>query len=413
MISYGSVNIINASIPFVLLPILTFYLSPQEFGLLSLFQLLMVLSLPLLLMNTQSLIIVEYNRLSEEQFKQLISRIVFISLFGFILLETIFYIFYDSIIEYFQITKGYIFYIPFFVLLQAIPTIIPIIFQSKNDSKNYAKYKLLMAFTNFILTITFIVFFHLTWEGRVFGIVGSFLFFTIIGLYILYKMNLLTIYIDIKNIKNVLSFGLPLIPHSIAGVFLSMSDRIFIANMINVEAVGIYSVAFQVASVISIIMLSINQAWAPYLNNRLHTNPSFEVKKNIVQKTYLLAIGMICISLIFMFFVPYLFDYFISEKFFIALDFTRFLIIGFLFQGFYFLYTNYIYFVKKTQYLSFVTIISVFNSALFNYICIGNYGVVGASYAFIITWVIQFILVWIVSNKLYPMPWKVIYAKNL
>jgi O-antigen/teichoic acid export membrane protein len=55
ILSYSGVNIINASVPFLLLPILTSYLSPSDYGILSLVQLLMALAFPIVL-NAQSLI---------------------------------------------------------------------------------------------------------------------------------------------------------------------------------------------------------------------------------------------------------------------------------------------------------------------------------------------------------------------
>lgn len=48
----------------------------------------------------------------------------------------------------------------------------------------------------------------------------------------------------------------------------------------------VYSVAFQIASAVTIVLSSINQAWAPNLFEKLNNNPTQEDKKDIVKTTY-------------------------------------------------------------------------------------------------------------------------------
>jgi O-antigen/teichoic acid export membrane protein len=405
ILSYSSVNIINAAVPFLLLPILTNYLLPSEYGILSLFQLLMAICLPLLLMNTNSLIIVEYSKFSEKEFRQLITSILLITFASFFLIELLFFILQNSIKEFFKIEDTYIFLLPLFVLFQAIPTIVPIIYQAKKEPLKFGKYKISMTIINIALSLIFITILDMKWEGRILGISLSFLIFTIIGIFILYKNNLIESKININSIKNSLNFGLPLVPHSIAGIFLSMSDRIFIANMLDVSSVGIYAIAFQISSAISIIMLSINQAWAPNLNEKLNSNPTFAEKVKIVKQTYKIAIIMIIITIIFILFSPLIYNLFINEKFYAGVSITIFLSIAFLFKGFYFLVTNYIFFLKKTKYLSMITILSSIIISVLNYFLIPKFGIMGSSIATLICWILQFLIVFYLANKLYKMPW--------
>jgi O-antigen/teichoic acid export membrane protein len=71
----------------------------------------------------------------------------------------------------------------------------------------------------------------------------------------------------------------------------------------------------------------------------------------------------------------------------------------------YFMVAHYIYYVKKTKYLSYVTISSgAINVALLlSFIPI--YGIYGAALAFSIANLCQFLFTWLVSAKVYSMPW--------
>ena len=404
--SYSLINVLNASIPFILLPILTTYLSPSDYGTLSLFQLLMLISTPIILMNTQGLLTIEYSQLSFTEFQNLVSSIVLISIFGFLFLEVLFFIFERYILYYFHVPQEYLYFIPLFILLQAIPIIIPIIFQAKKEPINFGKYKISMSIVNISLTLLFVLVFSYGWEGRLFGIVGSFGLFTLIGFIILIKLKLLKLKICIVSIKKSLAFGVPLIPHSIAGVFLIMSDRVFLVNMLSESSVGIYSVAFQISSVVTILFGSINQAWAPNLFEKLNQNPSMIEKKEIVKTTYKIMLLMFGITVISLFVLPYIFDIFIDESYSEGKYIMDYIIIAFLFQGFYYMVTNYIFYSKKTHLLSYITFSTLIIVFISNFILIGLYGIIGAAYTMIIIWILFFFVTWLVSNRVYPMPWR-------
>ena len=67
-----------------------------------------------------------------------------------------------------------------------------------------------------------------------------------------------------------LAFGLPLIPHSIAGWVLNLSDRWLIGLLFGLSAaaaqvaVGIYSLGYQLAQLVSLIGVALNTAWIPF-----------------------------------------------------------------------------------------------------------------------------------------------------
>ncbi len=405
MLSYTGVNILNSAVPFLLLPILTAYLTPDNYGLLSLVQLLMLVSLPIVLMNTHGLLTIEYSKLSLERFQRLVSTILWVPIVGFLSLEVLFFLLEEQIIRYFHIPIEYLYFIPFFVLLQAIPTIITIIFQAKKEPLNFGKYKISMTIANILLSLLFVILFSMNWEGRIYGIVGSFALFTIVGFFILYRLNLLKFTLDGEFLNISMRFGIPLIPHSIAGTFLAMSDRVILANMLGESSVGIYSVAFQIASAVTIVLSSINQAWAPNLFEKLNNNPTQEDKKDIVKTTYKIMGVMILITLSFIFVSSFVFDIFIDKSYHDGKVITNYIAVAFLFQGFYFMVTNYIFYSKKTHILSYITLFSVLIVFVSNYLLIGAYGIIGAAYAMIIVYISFFLIVWYFSNTIYKMPW--------
>ncbi|MCV3262401.1 oligosaccharide flippase family protein [Vibrio harveyi] len=66
-----------------------------------------------------------------------------------------------------------------------------------------------------------------------------------------------------------ISFSYPLLLHSIASFGKTSLDRIIIYDKFSASVLGIYYTAFQVSSVISVVLMALNKALMPYYYERL------------------------------------------------------------------------------------------------------------------------------------------------
>lgn len=403
--SYSLINTINASVPFLLLPVLTKYLSPTDYGLLSLIQAVILFLFPLVIMKSGGLLMIEYSNSDKDKYSKIFTSALFLPLFGFLFLILVLYFTKDIISNNFAIPKYFLVYLPFLLLLHIIPTFLPILFQAMKKPKYFGYYKILMTLLNVLGSLLFIVFLSYNWIGRIYGIYISYFIFSVIGFYYLYKNKYISFNLSFKTIKEVASFGIPLIPHAIAGVVIVSSSKFFLSNMSNNFDVGVYSVALQVSGGLGILMMSINQAWAPILFERLNTDSSIKNKLQIVRLTYKIMLVMLLLSIIFMFALPFVYKFFIDVNYHGGIMISLLLVIAFLLQGFYFMVTNYILYSKKTKYLSAITVSSSLLILILNYSLIMNYKMLGAAYAMILTNLILFLSVWFFSNKIFKMPW--------
>ena len=411
-LSYTAANIFNAAVPFMMLPILTAYLLPEEYGLLSLILLLQTLLSPLVLLNFYGLVTIEYSKMSTDEFGKFISNILLLPILGFVSVEIIFFIFTGFIADLFKIPAFWILVTPAFVFFQALPLLILVIFQAEKKPIAYGFFMISLTLFNMLFSVIFVVLLKYGLPGRLWGIFLSFMLFNFVAIFILNTKGYLRLPFEMTYVKEALKFGVPLIPHVMSGTLLAMSDRIFLGNMLSIKDVGIYSVSFQVASAITIITTSINQAWAPHLFQTLNTDPSMNKKKSLVKQTYLIMLFMILITILFILLVPLIFNIFIDTKYHEGITLASFIAVGFLFKGFYFMVTNYIFYTKKTHLLSIMTMISAAVVMYLNYLLIPIYGVFGSVYAMIFSYFLFFLIVWVLSNRVYGMPWTLYTVKN-
>ena len=242
-----------------------------------------------------------------------------------------------------------------------------------------------------------------TWEGRVTGQLVAAVLFGIYSLYYLFKLSEYKISPDKKSITTLVRFGLPLVPHELGAFVIAYSDRLFIMNMIGAEATGLYSVGYQIGMVIGLLQNSFNQAWVPWFFEML-THGRYREKLNIVRITYIYYLAILILVLGVMIILPFVFV-FLGNDFASASEFVLWISLGFAFNGMYKMVVNYLFYTKNTYIVGAITTLTAILNLVLNYFFISKYGAIGSAYATALAFFVQFILTWIISIRLYNMPW--------
>jgi O-antigen/teichoic acid export membrane protein len=329
-----------------------------------------------------------------------------------VLVFFVFYLFAEPISKITSFPKRWIWAVIVISIAQFITLINLSIWQVQLKARIYGAYQIVQTLINVGLTIWFVVGFGMAWKGRIQAQLFTMLAFGCIGLFILYKGGWIKFSYNKIYIRNALNFGMPLVPHTLGAVMMTMTDRFFITNMVGLSATGLYSVGYQVGMVIGLIESSFIQAYTPWLYERLKKNDK-NFKKLIVKVTYayfiLLLILVAGLSLV----APWFLSFFVGKNFSGASVFVFWIALGYAFGGMYKMVAGYIFYVQKTYILAWVTFFCASLNVLFNYIFIKWNGPVGAAQAATLTFLLFFILTWILSNRVYKMPWLLSWGRDV
>ena len=401
---YTTTSILNSAIPFLLLPILTNYLTVEEYGLLAIIQIFIIFTIPFISINIQSTLQLEYHELEADKFALWVSSVLVIPLVT-IFVVILFFILFESFIHSFMNTSLlWIVLIPLIAFMQVVPQTILSIYKISERPIDYAKYQLSLTAINLFLTVGLVVLLNLNWEGRVLAIFISYFIFTMVGIYLLIKMKLIVLRIEKTYIKKALQLGTPLILHVVSATLFMMSDRLFISYYLGNEALGIYAVGAQVAMIALIVQQSFNQAWVPYLFKNLKIG-SMESKIKIIKISYASLLFFLLLPFFILLINPLFFHFFINEKFIDAMPYVFWIALGYSLLGMYKVVTNYIFYTKRVKLLSTMTFLSLLINLILNYLLIQQYGAIGVAYGTSITVAIFFIIAFIIANRVHPMPW--------
>ncbi len=401
---YTVSSLINSAIPFLLLPVLTKHLSPADYGILGIFQVTTQLLKPLIGLNVHQAAIRMYFDRDEIDFKAYYSNIIFMVSITAITYWMVFVGVGNYIEQWLEVEQGLLYWVLLFSVAQVTLEALLSLWRAMKQALKFGVFRVSTTTLDILLSLYFVVVMGLSWKGRVQGQVYAIMVFALIGLFVLRSMKMIRWGIRIDYIKHALNISLPLIPHVLGGMLILYSDRLFIQKMVGMEATGFYTVGYQIGMAISLLQNSFNLAWNPWLFEKLKQITE-QLKRQIIRFTYLYMIGLLVITLVYVACSPLLFSWFIDEQYNDSQQFVFWIAMGFAFNGMYKMAVNYLFFALKTKWIGFITILTASINLVLNYFFITWYGAIGAAKATMVSYLIQFILAWIVSIREFPMPW--------
>ena len=401
---YTTTNTIRRAIPFFLLPILTRYLTPSDYGIVATFEVVLLLMMISVELNVSGAVKVNFFKLEREKIKIYMGNVILIGLVGFILTFGIVYILKAPLSRLIKFPENWLSILPIIALAQFFILLILTFWQVEEKPLPYGIFQILQIVLEVGLSLSFIVILGWKWQGRLSGAAIAPVIFAFVAFLILRKRKYITFSFNKDYIKDALLFGIPLIPHVLGGWMMVYIGRLFVNSMIGVSETGIYTVGCQIGMIIGLLAVSFNKAWTPFLYRKLSEN-SYSTKLKIVKLTYLYSAGIISLALLLSLIAPLFLKLFVSRTFYPAYKYVAWVALGYALQGMYFMVANYIFYVKKTYILSGITFFCAIINIALNYFLIRNNGAIGAAQAITITFFIFFVLTWILSARVYKMPW--------
>jgi O-antigen/teichoic acid export membrane protein len=404
---YLSSNILNAAIPFALLPILTRYLSPDSYGEVAMFQTLIAALGSVVGVGVAGAANRKYydGAVADCEIRHFIAACFQILLISTGLVFCVVLVVRKQLSAWLGIPTQWILGA---VIVAAAMVIIQIRlgqWQIRNEARKYGLMQISQSLCNVLLSLLLVVALLQGAEGRIAALIGTAGLFAVVSMLLLKRSNLLAFSVwRPVYLREALVYGIPLIPH-IAGIFLLSSvDRFIINQELGLADVGVYMVAVQLGGAMGLVFDAINKAYVPWLFERLKRN-IMEEKQEIVRYTYAWFVVILLATGLAFLIGPWLIIQIAGQAYARAGDVIGWLALGQAFIGMYLMVTNYIFYSKRTGLLSLSTIATGLINIALLVVLIRTLGLKGAAISFSIAMGIRFLLTWWVAQRRHPMPW--------
>jgi O-antigen/teichoic acid export membrane protein len=395
----------NKGLSFVLLPVLTFYLSKEDYGVLGFVTAMSTIASIYIGFFPSVFLLSKYAQYGKERISEYIHHILLLTISTFFLVLLILFGLKDFILPEAIVKKNLIIVvITCYALFTVFFNFLDTLFQVEKNAIKFAILQTVQSVGALGLALILIIEFSYGWKGKYYAELAVLFFIFLFTIYYIIKNKYYKFNTNFKKLKEVTFFLFP-ITFTVLGLYIMGTiDRIFVADMIGLEAAGIYNVAIIMAVIINMVYDSIIKAFNPILYES-YSDRSGQSKRKIVKIIY--AYSLICVVVLagYIFFLPYVFHLMINDKFSDALVLIPILALGFTFEGLRKGLESQLVFNNKVKSLAVVTLIASLTNIVLNYFLIKIYGIQGAAYATAIAFFVLYILTFILFSKNNNLPW--------
>ena len=400
-IAYTIIGFFPIAVGFFTLPILSRYLSPEEYGILSLvsaFIHLVAIAATFQIYSGVTRIYFDYNELQrKEYFSTLFFSVSFVAAAVFIM----FLLIGDEIVNLLY-SKSRLGFMPYFFLAMiniffSLPVgITTAFFRVKEKGREL----MIMSLISTIATTSIILFLVTVKKqgvaGNLVGLAaGSLLNYL---MHVVYFRKDFMLKFNFRMLTENLKFGIPVLPHAVGGYLFMYSDVLVLEKFVAVSAIGIYSVSDRFATLLKIVVNSFASAYNPVFMQeaKKSVENSIESTRKVTEGWFImLALGYITLCHA----GEYLIYIMTPEDFHLAVKILPLLALSYVFRGIYIMPVNSFYFMKRTKYLPVATLTSGFMNVGLNFVFIPIIGIWGAAATTALCFALNWLLLEILSKN--------------
>ena len=204
--------------------------------------------------------------------------------------------------------------------------------------------------------------------------------------------------------KRLLRFGLPYLPAGIGVMLVQVIDVPILQKLTDIKTVGIYKANYKLGIFMMLFVNMFQFAWQPFfLNNAKEENAKEIFSKVLTYFTIVGSIMLVILSLFISDIVKINFWGFsiIGANYWSGLYIVPVILLGYLFNGLYVVFSAGIYIEEKSIYAPIVAGAGAITNVAVNYLLIPYFNIMGAAFATLASYVVMASGYYLVTQKFY------------
>ena len=346
---FSGFSFVNRGFIFLLLLILANFISPAEYGYLSLFSTVIMILGFFICLSSEGYMSVSYFQEGGDSLKYTYSTILWTGVVMTAFFLSVLFVGGETLSEMLDLPRHILYIAVFVSLLTVLSNVNLDYFRLKERVAIYGIFSCGNALLNFIASILLVKTFRLGWEGRVYAQVGCTALFGLFSIVFFARKKCLTLHIK-DRIKPTFAWSFPLIPMHATNFLRQGVDRYIINYFHSIADVGLFSFALNISNVITMVGFGFNQSISVDMykilgDEELTPQQKQEKIRRMISKLLILFLLVaLVLSLICYLLVPILLpQYAQSMNYFLVLSVYAFFVCHYL------VFTNILFFYKKTQ----------------------------------------------------------------
>ena len=397
--TYFSAQVAIQALGLISLPVYTYFLSTEEYGIVNVYISYTLVFSILLSLNLQGAVS-RYFYEEKEDFKSFMGTTLISTTSIFFLFSLLIFLFKTEISTFINLPVKVIPWLLGFSFLGIIFGIYLQIFVPQKKSKLVSWTQVVMHYFKFgLIVIGLLMMTNDTYMGK---IKGEFIAMSLVSVFLLYKIfPYVKLSFNRDHLKYIVNYSFPLIPFILSGYILHSFDQFYINAKVGQSEAGLYSFAYKIgmllAGFITALLNGSNPDYYKWMNATNHEAAG----KQVISLTKLLVLATA-------FLVLYAIDLGTllarNDDFHEGLSIVPIIVGGYYLFGLAQFYNRGIYFKKKNIYLTIIVLIAVFVNIGLNFYYIPIYGYMAAAYTTLASYLVMLFTTLIVTEMALKLP---------
>ena len=410
---YGISTIVGRFLTFILVPFYTNVFSPSDYGVVSnlyifiaIFNVVLIYGMDAAFLKFGSNIIMgdEKDNFSTPYLSVL--GVSVILSFIILTLKVPIYAVLDIPSNFYPL----IFYVAAILFVDSICVLPFIKLRLERKAKKFAFFKII----NIVVNVSLNLYLILILKWGIEAVFVSNLVASAVSFVLLFPsvLKYLRLRIHKQLLKRLLKFGLPYLPAGLAAMLIQGIDRPILTHLTDLSTTGLYSANYKLGIFMLLFVNMFQYAWQPFfLQTAQEKNAKDVFAKVLTYFTLAAAFVLVVVSLFIGDFarISILGHTIIGSRYLGGLIIVPIILLSYLFNGLYGIFTAGIYIEEKSMYVPIMTAIGAVVNVGLNFWMIPRWGILGAAFATLASYFIMAVGYFIITQKIYKINYE--YAK--
>ena len=309
-------NVLPQAIGFILLPVYTRFLTPEQFGIVGSMQTLsVILALTLTLAVDRAVYRLYWDHKTSEAKKTYLGTMLVSLIFVATCVLALLFIGRDVVALSFR-SIGFFPYFAYAILAAYFMTfgLLP---KTRLQLEQRAGAFVALTGLQFLLTTSAVLYFVVVQrEGAAGMLKGQMLGNAAMApVYLVSMRKAVRFRFRVNYLRDSLKFSLPMIPALLSSWVLNLCDRIFIERYFTLREVGLYSLSFRIATIVLVVTGALSKAYHPVFYQRANAQDQNSAQRQVARLNNLFVLGALVLVFLVSFFAREFVVLFLDPKF--------------------------------------------------------------------------------------------------
>ncbi len=418
--TYLGSSVVANILPFLVMPFIANALTPEDFGKISNFGVLVAILVPFISLQQPQFVQASYFDLEAPKRRELVSNVIYLMIF----LSLIFFVvllFFGQIIENNLLIPASWGRLAVVVALgSAIFLARATVLRLEGDAKNYAKFNIGYKASTSLLSLVLIVWIGLPWTGYIISSASASFFFIALSVFFFWKTGKMTLRPVVNQTRSILSFGVPLLLFAVAPLLRRAADKVIITKAIGLTENGVYSLAFTFAVLFEEFTKAVYSTYIPRLYKGLSKidlksktteskvvspEEASKVRVSLVKEAYLIFIAIAFGLFIGYFALKAVILFFLDASYHGSIPYLSYLLVFIFLKSMNYYFVQLVLYTKKTTSFSFSMFATAAVHLGLSIALVKPFGIYGIIIGLLLSEVLKLLITFFMVHKRYHLPW--------